>query len=258
MLDGGAHPLVRIGARRQSVQPSHIHGLVLWLRSDLGITLNGSDVSAWADQSEADRDVTQGTTNQQPTYSAADGNWNGKPSLDFDDVDDLLQSDDAASVWTKLHDGTGSTIVAVFRPTAAGSMLSTSSTINPLGVEMDWNHNAADSVYFGVGNGGAGWARYVQSSATITSGTKVMVIARYSVSEAPVLSMRTNRVEGTAGGSGSPSASAPDHTLTIGVWSTGNFVAIGATAVELAAYERYLTLPEVQLLEDYLARRYGI
>lgn len=58
-------------------------GLVLWLRSDLGITPNGSTASAWADQSGQGNNVSQGTAGLQPTINASDAAYNNKPSLSF-------------------------------------------------------------------------------------------------------------------------------------------------------------------------------
>lgn len=62
---------------------------LLWLRADLGITLNVGNVSAWADQSGNGLDVSQGTAASQPLYVAS---WkNGKPAITFDGVDDILR-----------------------------------------------------------------------------------------------------------------------------------------------------------------------
>jgi hypothetical protein len=62
---------------------------LLWLRADLGITLNVGNVSAWADQSGNALDLSQGTAANQPLYVAS---WkNGKPGITFDGVDDVLR-----------------------------------------------------------------------------------------------------------------------------------------------------------------------
>lgn len=53
--------------------------LNLHLRGDLGITLNGSDVSQWDDQSGNSRNYAQGTAALQPAYNAS--GINGQPSL---------------------------------------------------------------------------------------------------------------------------------------------------------------------------------
>lgn len=60
----------------------------MWLRADLGITLNGSNVSDWADQSGNSRDIAQATAANQPLYNAT--GIGSQPSVDFDGIDDLL------------------------------------------------------------------------------------------------------------------------------------------------------------------------
>lgn len=62
--------------------------LALWLRADLGVTLNGATVSAWADQSGNGRHATQGTGAAQPAYTAS--SIGSKPALTFDGTDDFL------------------------------------------------------------------------------------------------------------------------------------------------------------------------
>jgi hypothetical protein len=61
--------------------PSQIPGLKIWLDSALGITLNGSTVSAWADQSGNGNNFTNPSGTSQPIYSASDANYAGAPSL---------------------------------------------------------------------------------------------------------------------------------------------------------------------------------
>lgn len=57
-----------------------VSNLGLLLRSDLGITLNGSDASQWDDQSGNSRNYVQGTAALQPAYTAS--SINGQPTLD--------------------------------------------------------------------------------------------------------------------------------------------------------------------------------
>lgn len=54
---------------------------VLYLRSDLDVTLNGGDVSAIGDRSGSGNDLSQGTGANQPLYTA--GLYNGKPAIQF-------------------------------------------------------------------------------------------------------------------------------------------------------------------------------
>tara|TARA_R100001143_G_scaffold21247_1_gene22460 strand:- start:245 stop:922 length:678 start_codon:yes stop_codon:yes gene_type:complete len=51
-------------------QPSNETGLEAWYKYQSGITLNGSDVSAWADSSSNSFDMVQATTTEQPAYNS--------------------------------------------------------------------------------------------------------------------------------------------------------------------------------------------
>ena len=54
-------------------QPSDETGLEAWYKNKEGITLNGSDVSAWADSSSNSYDMVQATATEQPAYNASTG-----------------------------------------------------------------------------------------------------------------------------------------------------------------------------------------
>lgn len=58
--------------------PSSLGGLALWLKADAGVTLDGSNVIAWADQSGNGKNAT---AIEAPTY--ATNSINGKPALVF-------------------------------------------------------------------------------------------------------------------------------------------------------------------------------
>ena len=51
-------------------KPSDETGLEAWYKYQTGITLNGSDVSAWADSSENSFDMVQATATEQPAYNS--------------------------------------------------------------------------------------------------------------------------------------------------------------------------------------------
>ena len=49
--------------------PDDETSLVAWYQNQVGITLNGSDVSTWADSSTNSYDMVQATASEQPAYS---------------------------------------------------------------------------------------------------------------------------------------------------------------------------------------------
>ena len=53
--------------------PSDESNLEAWYQNKVGITLNGSDVSTWADSSTNSFDMTQATASEQPAYDASTG-----------------------------------------------------------------------------------------------------------------------------------------------------------------------------------------
>ena len=67
--------------------PADIDSLKLWLKADAGVTLNGSTVSAWADQSGNENDAVQATATNQPTFYA--NQINGEPTIFFETNDQL-------------------------------------------------------------------------------------------------------------------------------------------------------------------------
>lgn len=69
--------------------PLSLPSLVLWLRADLGVTLNGGNVSDWADQSGNGEDFSA-VTDEQPLFVASA--INGKAGIDFSDSDRLLNT----------------------------------------------------------------------------------------------------------------------------------------------------------------------
>src|SRR3990167_3839844 len=83
--------------------PTDIAGCKVWLRADLGVTLNGGTVSAWANQADATTlvSVVQAVTPNQPTYRAS--GINGLPDLDFDGGDWLANPYLAGDLSQPLH-----------------------------------------------------------------------------------------------------------------------------------------------------------
>lgn len=69
--------------------PARLSSLAAWYRADLGVTLNGSNVSAWADQSGNGRHATQGTGAEQPGQPATVAALGSELALSYDGGDIL-------------------------------------------------------------------------------------------------------------------------------------------------------------------------
>jgi hypothetical protein len=75
--------------------------LLAWYRADLGITLNGSNVSAWADQSgtgDANKNAIQNTGAHQPAFNASNASYNNSPTVTFTSSQDLTTGTWASSL----------------------------------------------------------------------------------------------------------------------------------------------------------------
>lgn len=94
-------------AKWYGVKPFHQYitsvPVLFSVQSNLGITLNGSNVSQWNDQSSNAYHFTQGTAANQPAYSAQ-ATINGLPALTFDGSNDVLTNAashaSGATIWT--------------------------------------------------------------------------------------------------------------------------------------------------------------
>lgn len=64
-------------------KPTDLSGLKLWLDAAQGTTVTGLGVSAWADQSGAGNNASEGTDADRPAFNAT-GWSNGLPTVDFD------------------------------------------------------------------------------------------------------------------------------------------------------------------------------
>lgn len=100
----GTRCATRIGSPSDAAGPPALPGLVLWFRADRGITLNGADVSGWADQSQTANNASQITAIDQPRYIASD--TDGLPSVEFDhtNTESMTYAHNtvyAGNAWTK-------------------------------------------------------------------------------------------------------------------------------------------------------------
>lgn len=78
-----------------SFTPASLSGLSLWLKSDSGVTLSGSNVTAWADQSGNGNNAIA-NTGEEPTFVSSF--LNGNPAIEFNGEGQVLQIADSNSL----------------------------------------------------------------------------------------------------------------------------------------------------------------
>jgi hypothetical protein len=155
---------------------------VLWLRSDLGITLNGTTVSSWTDQSASKNNATQVTAGKQPTYSASDVGYGGKPSLTF------ASASSQGFILSNLFPKQPFTVYIVGQSTSGAAQQqffgdSVTNVTGPYfqGAGFDWamyaggsvvssNNTQGSGLVFSAVFNGAASALYINSSSTPTTG----------------------------------------------------------------------------------------
>lgn len=112
----------------------NLPGIYAWYRSDLGITLTGSDVTVWADQSGNGRNLgTASGTLNPPSYDTTNSNFNNRPTLTFD----AANTESLSAAVTGTPNGPW-TAIGVQRLTLAGGGNRSIITID--GATNYWNY----------------------------------------------------------------------------------------------------------------------
>ncbi len=223
----------------------------LWLRADLGITLNVGNVSAWADQSGNALDHSQGTAANQPLYVAS---WkNSKPGITFDATNDILTRTTgffaAGSALTVFGVGqlavdpdtvdAGSNNAPWFAiQSIAGNDAGFISRLNGATRAVAWTGSAQTTI---SGNFGVGTNPCYLCWATDGSGG------------AANLTFRANAVAKTTSGALADTTNASLSTMV------GNGTAFsGKTFGEIIVYTTFLTAPEIAAVETYITSFWGV
>jgi len=227
-----------------------------WYRSDLGITLNGSNVAAWADQSGNGRHAIQTTAGNQPPYSAS-GGVNNLPYVTSVTSSSRGLYAGVAADWEALHNGVGMTVAFVGKNNSGPFGNYQLATQHSSGVNRGFAFSqvSGSAAHALVGNGTAAVALAAAPTANNVT-HKYVVTYRSGVN--PDLVLRLDGAVGaTASETATPSASDPPHPLGIGFSGAGGFAA-NARVYEIVILARVATASEITALEAYFLARYGV
>ncbi len=237
---------MRIGIGIRNVQvgsgggfvPTQFSGCAIWLRADMGITLNGGDVSAWANQADTAvlASVAQAVGAKQPLHVAA--SIGGKPGIDFNGTTDYLKGSGTLRAQPR-H------VFAVVSAAAAGGVIWSNPLPNTN--QMYLTTSAGDerfSAYAGTGLTSTGAADWIAD-------TPMVVECEFNGASSEVLRDGTSVVAGNAGALGSDG-------LLLGVYLDEAQFFFDGVIAEYIEYSGIQSAANALQIRRYLGARYGI
>jgi hypothetical protein len=221
--------------------PAILSGAVFWVRSDLGITLNSTTVSAWANQVGADANthLVQGTAGNQPVYSASDANFGGRPSLQFTTAPRFMKS---AGTWASTLTQP-LTWLAVVR---TGSTTSRKVLIDGATGYRNTIDLAATTNYTGM---------YAGATLAETTGRASSTLAIACAFNGVSSSLYVNAAAAVASGNASSQGM---NALTVGTLDNGVSSPWNGYVAELVAMSGIISASDRTAWFAYAAARYGI
>lgn len=235
----------------EGVSPDKIPNLELWLKADEGITFNGSDVSAWADQSGNGRNATQATASRQPLYVASV--INGLPAVQFDGVDTTgtFMSVDL----TFLASSSMSIYAVIRRSSAKNSNFFLGSGVTPIGantsINCGWNVDAIYNFAF-LSND------LLLTVPPFTSAIPNLAVNRFSVANGKSAQIIRSGVEASDTEPGQTTALVSSVSGRIGRGFDDIQTYFAGDISELIIYSRFVSTTENDQVQAYSAKKYNL
>lgn len=224
--------------------PLRLSGLSLWLKADSGVTLSGSNVTAWADQSGNGNNAT---ANNNPTFISS--SINNRPAISFNGDTSWMQIPQ-----NNIGDNGNISIFAVLNYTSGGIIFNKGDAATFEATSWEF------SIITGFGfvdtnSGNPFWNAVPVSIATNTN----LILEGFSSSGVSQLAFN-----GTNSGSASGACSGFNNiSQFIGIGGGGTSgenqnSPLNARIAEIIIYNRQVTTAERQQVEAYLNSKYAI
>jgi hypothetical protein len=234
-------------------QPSDISGLSLWLKADAGVTLSGSNVTAWADQSGNGRSVA---VVNSPSLTA--NSINGKPTIDFNGSTQYVDALTPAFVGNNNF-----SVIWVFKYVGDSATEDGNSSnvafLSDTGIDQGLFHYVKNGSKFPASYPLyqiQEWVPYdYDSGFTYTDGSNYILEFVSNQSSGFYSVLRNTELEG------SEAIGATADSDVIGIRIAGQQVPERYGNIKMAeifVYNRVLTTPERQQVEGYLNAKYAI
>lgn len=230
--------------------PTAISNLELWLESDRGITLNGSNVAAWADQSGKGYNLTQATTSSQPLYVT--NTLNGNPVIRFDGNNDRL----IGGTNFPIVGNTPRSFILVYKPNIS----------TPDKISLGWGGaTGAGNLFLPVHTASVNGVGFGNGRYGISNNLTTFQIMIYQIptgaTQISSLQMFRNGVPQTVGllSGSNQTLNTISTPLEIGNYYLGaDNAGFNGDIAAVVAYSKALSTDEKTQIEQYLSTKYGL
>jgi hypothetical protein len=218
----------------------------LWYKASLGITLNGGDVAAWANQGTGGAvNLVQATAGQQPLYVASA--QNGKPCVRFTRANtDLLSVASGAPSQMGAHSiflvGTFTTTAASFR-----GMCGIGDNVKSSGI----GHNGSTQAWFGGANLGS------PSGAAVAAAT-VYRLGKTVAAESAGTSATQGYRNGAADGAPNANAYGTSTAFSVGNYESGTTGCGDVDIYEILVPNIVMSAGQIADINTYLGAEYAL
>jgi len=217
-----------------------------WYRADAGVT-TATGVAQWADQSQNEVSVTQGTTANQPVYNTASNLLNFNPSLTFDGSNDRLNNTSGGVAF-----GTGG-YTAYY--VASNTTPSASKYVLGFGVAGNLNGFNSGSAATATSKTSGGTTFVTETNAWTAAIANLTRTGFTGGATQPYYLASNGGAEST---SSNVSPNVTDLNLAIGARPDGAGNYWQGNIAEVVLYSGKQTATDYNKVESYLALKYGI
>jgi len=217
---------------------------------------NGVAFNDWLNKGSLGGTFSNATAGQRPLF--ATGLLNGHAGATFDATDDNLASSLAASSFTFMHDGTGSTIYSVVRTATSGvRTIASTSTGSAASRGVGHRINTGFAASFFMSDGTA--LRIAVNGAASSVSTNLFDIMSSTLDSAttPDLDVEVNGASVATANAAAFSGLAPSATLVVGATPAAAFPLAGSL-VCLLVYDVAHDAAQRAEVEAFLASKYGV
>jgi hypothetical protein len=220
---------------------------VLWLKANAGVSTTGADVDTWSDQSGNLNHAT-GAGATRPTYTASFANLNNQPVLNFPNTASTvfsLRIPDADNL-----DNTSSlSVFYVIRPSRVGA---------DLGVIAKRTASATQQSYVYTLRSGQNRLRVQIGNGTIHDAGNIAVNTNYISADVFSGTSSAPYLNGTAQTATGGNVAIPNNASDVYIGGDNVFDNFEGQLGEVVIYRTALNLAQRQIVENYLASKYGI